>query len=164
VRAGLEVLFPPEIEGQPVDRWLIDSLRNGNGQVSPRLAILLLVLAQQNAARPDDVVSALPLFSAAEVSKVMTKLSDLSFSEVINDFKVAPSFVQNLRAGKLETFALADVRDLFEEAEGKISDQVRLLEGIGFLERIVRERSTEAGTVRESLFRIPRLYARCWSG
>jgi hypothetical protein len=162
VRAGLEVLFPAEIEGQPVDRWLIDSLRNGNGDVSPRLAVLLLYLARQRAARPDAVVSALPLFSSVEAGEAMTKLSDLSFSEVVNDFKVGPSFVQNCRAGKLETFALDDVRDLFDEAEGKISDQVRLLERLGFLERVVRQRSTETGTVRESLFRIPRLYTRCW--
>jgi hypothetical protein len=161
-RAGLEALFPPEIEGQPVDRWLIDSLRNGNGDVSPRLAVLLLYLARQRAARPDAVVSALPLFSAAEVGGAMTELSELSFSEVVSDFKVAPTFVQNCRAGKLETFALADVRNLFDEAEGKVSDQVRLLERLGFLERIVRQRSTENGPVRESLFRVPRLYARCW--
>jgi hypothetical protein len=158
VRAALEVLFPAEIEWQPVDRWLIDSLRNGNGDVSPRLAVLLLYLARERAARPDDVVSTLPLFSAAEAGEAMTKLSDLSFSEVVNDFKVAPSFVQNCRAGKLETFALADVRELFDEAEGKISDQVRLLERLGFLERIVWERD---GT-RTSLFRIPRLYRRCF--
>jgi hypothetical protein len=163
VLAGLEVLFPPEIEGQPVDRWLVDSLRNGNGDVSPRLAVLLLYLARQRAARPDAMVSTLPLFSAVEAGEAMTKLSDLSYSEVVNDFKVAPSFVQNCRAGKVETFALADVRDLFDEAEGKVSDQVRLLERLGFLERIVRQSSNESGIVRESLFRIPRLYTRCWS-
>lgn len=162
VRAALEVLFPPELEGQPVDRWLIDSLRNGNGDVSPRSAILLLYLARERAARPNAVVSTLPLFSAAEAGEAMTRLSDLSFSEVVNDFKVAPSFVQNCRAAKLETFALADVRDLFDEDEGKVSDQVRLLERLGFLERIVRERVTATGAIRESMFRIPRLYTRCW--
>jgi hypothetical protein len=157
-RAALEVLFPAELEGQPVDRWLVDSLRNGNGDVSPRLAVLLLYLARERAARPGAVVSTLPLFSAAEAGEAMTRLSDLSFSEVVNDFKVAPSFLQNLRAGKLETFALADVRELFDEAEGKIGDQVRLLERLGFLERIVREQNG----VRTSLFRIPKLYSRCF--
>lgn len=68
------------------------------------------------------------------------------------------SFVQNLRAGKLETFALADVRELFDEAEGKIGDQIRLLERLGFLERIVREQDG----IRTSLFRIPKLYSRCF--
>jgi hypothetical protein len=162
VRAALEVLFPPELEGQPVDRWLIDSLRNGNGDVSPRLAVLLLYFAQEHAARPHALVSTLPLFSDAEVGQAMTRVSDLSFSEVVNDFKVAPSFVQNCRAAKLETFSLKEVRELFDEAEGKVSEQVRLLERLGFLERIVVERGSGADTVRESMFRIPRVYTRCW--
>lgn len=157
-RAALQVLFPPEIEGRPVDRWLIESLRNGNGGVSPRLAVLLLYLARERAARRQDMVSTLPLFSADEIAEAMTKVSDLSFSEVVNDFKVAPSFVLNCRAGRIETFALDDVKSLFSEAEGKTSDQLRLLERLGFLERVVQER----GTVRQSLFRIPRLYTRCW--
>ncbi len=116
-RTALEVLFPPEIEGQPVDRWLIDSLRNGNGDVSPRLAVLLLHLTRELSARPEDVVSMLPLFSADAVREAMTKLSDLSFSEVVNDFKVAPSFVLNCRAGKLDSFALHEVKKLFDGAE-----------------------------------------------
>jgi hypothetical protein len=157
-RAALQVLFPPQIEARPVDRWLIESLRNGNGGVSPRLAVLLLYLMREHAARPQDMMSTLPLFSADEAAEAMTKLSDLSFSEVVNDFKVAPSFVLNCRAGRIETFALDDVKSLFNEAEGKISDQVRLLERLGFLERVVQER----GAVRQSLFRIPRLYTRCW--
>ena len=35
ISRALQVLFPPEIEGQPADRWLIDSLRNGNGSIPP---------------------------------------------------------------------------------------------------------------------------------
>jgi hypothetical protein len=157
-RAALEVLLPSDIEGQPVDRWLIDSLRNGNGDVSPRLAVLLLHLSRDLSARPEDIVSTLPLFSAEAAGKAMTKLSDLSFWEVVNDFKVATSFVSNLRAGKLDSFTLHDVEKLFDEAEGKISDQVRLLERLGFLERVVQV----SGSSAESLFRIPRLYTRCW--
>ena len=157
-RSALEVLFPSEIEGQPVDRWLIDSLRNGNGDISPRLAVLLLHLVREFSARPEDVVSTLPLFSAEAVGKAMTRLSDLSFSEVVNDFKVAPSFVRNCRAGKLETFTLPDVETLFDQAEGKISEQVGLLERLGFLERIVEE----GGSGLVSRFRIPKLYTRCW--
>ena len=88
----------------------------------------------------------------------MTKLSDLSFDEVVSDFKVAPSFVLSCRAGKLETFAKDDVQELLNEAEGDKEEQVLLLERLGFLERIVREH----GSVRESLFHIPRLYTRCW--
>ncbi|MBB4931241.1 hypothetical protein F4561_002061 [Lipingzhangella halophila] len=88
----------------------------------------------------------------------MTKLSDLSFSEVVNDFKVAPTFVLNCRAGKLTSFTLSEVEQLFDEAEGKIGDQVRLLERLGFLERVVEQR----GTQTRSAFRIPQLYTRCW--
>ena len=157
-RSGLEVLFPSEIEGQPIDRWLIDSLRNGNGDISPRLAILLLYISRDMSADPEGVVSTLPLFSAEAAGKAMTKLSDLSFSEVVNDFKVAPSFVLNVRAGKLYDFSLHDVENLFNEAEGKISDQIRLLERLGFLERVVQESDSGA----KSLFRIPKLYTRCW--
>ena len=103
-------------------------------------------------------MSTLPLFSAEAAGKAMTKLSDLSFSEVVNDFKVAPSFVLNVRAGKLYDFSLHDVENLFNEAEGKISDQIRLLERLGFLERVVEESDSGA----KSLFRIPKLYTRCW--
>jgi hypothetical protein len=157
-RAALEVLFPPEIEGQPVDRWLIDSLRNGNGDVSPRLAVLLLHLARELSPSPENIVSTLPLFSAETAGRAMTRLSDLSFMEIINDFKVAPSFVQNCRASKRDSFALHEVEKLFDEAEGKISEQVRLLERLGFLERVVEE--SRSGP--KSLFRIPKLYTRCW--
>ncbi|MFC9995554.1 P-loop ATPase, Sll1717 family [Nocardia sp. NPDC127526] len=158
IRAALEMIFPTEIEGRPIDRWLIDSLRNGNGDISPRSAVLLLHLTRELSNKSDEYVTDLPLFPEDSVTPAMTKVSDLSFSEVVNDFKVAPSFVLNCRAGKLTEFALHEVADLFEESEGKISEQVRLLERLGFLERVVRE--TETGT--RSLFRIPRLYTRCW--
>jgi energy-coupling factor transporter ATP-binding protein EcfA2 len=157
-RAALEVLFPPEIEGQPVDRWLIESLRNGNGDISPRLAVLLLHLARDLSASPEGIVSTFPLFSAETAGRAMTRLSDLSFSEIINDFKMAPSFVQNCRVSKRDSFTLHQVDKLFDEAEGKISEQVRLLERLGFLERAVQE--GDSGP--QSLFRIPKLYTRCW--
>lgn len=159
MRSALEVLFPPEMEGRPIDRWLTDSLRNGNGDVSPRLAVLLLHLVREHSAHPEAPVLTLPLFSAEAISKAMTKLSDLSFSEVVNDFKVAPTFVLNCRAGKLESFTLDEVRNLFDENDGKIGDQVRILERLGFLERVVR--IGNSGT--ESLFQIPKLYTRCWN-
>lgn len=156
MRAALEVLFPSEIEGQPVDRWLVESLRNGNGDISPRLAVLLLHLTGE-LSDPNDLVR-VPVFSADAVQRAMTKLSDLSFSEVVSDFKIAPTFVLNCRAGRLTAFTLPDVEQLFDRAEGKTGDQVRLLERLGFLERVVEQRGTE--TI--SLFRIPRLYTRCW--
>jgi hypothetical protein len=156
--AALRVLFPPEIEERPADRWLIDSLRNGNGDVSPRLAVVLLHLARKNSAATEQEVDNLPLFSVEAVTRAMTELSELSFSEVVDDFKVAPSFVWNCRAGKLDTFALPDVEKLFDKADGEVSDQVRKLERLGFLERVVRE--TDEGA--QSLFQIPDLYTRCW--
>ena len=123
-RSALEVLFPPEIEGQPIDQWLVDSLRNGNGDLSPRMAILLLHLTQDQSARPEETVTTLPLFSAEAAGKAMTKLSNSSFWEVVNDFKVAPSFVRSCRAGKLHTFTLKEVEKLFNEADGEISEQI----------------------------------------
>jgi hypothetical protein len=86
-------------------------------------------------------VSALPLFSAETAGRAMTRVSGLSFSEIINDFKVAPSFVRNCRAGRRDSFALHQVEKLFDEAEGKTSEQVALLERLGFLERVVEETS-----------------------
>lgn len=158
IRTALSVLFPAEIENQPINRWLVDSLRNGNGDISPRLAVLLLHLARKHADKSEAVVSALPVFSGTTLSTAMTRLSELSFSEVVNDFKVASSFVLNCRAAKKESFTLAAVENLFDEADGTMSEQVRLLERLGFLERIVVE--TDAGA--ESMFRIPKLYTRCW--
>ncbi|MFC3736837.1 P-loop ATPase, Sll1717 family [Paractinoplanes deccanensis] len=157
-RPALGVLFPAEVEGRPIDRWLSDSVRNGNGDVSPRLAVLLLYLAREYAARPREKVTSLPLFSAAAISRAMTEVSELSFSEVVNDFKVASSFVLNCRAGKRTLFSLAEVEGLFEPSEGPVSEQVRLLERLGFLERVVRD----TGDGARSMFRVPELYTRCW--
>lgn len=158
ISSALRLLVPAVIEGQPADRWLTDSLRNGNGDVSPRLAVLLLYLARDRSARPREIVETLPLFSVEALTSAMTALSELSFSEVVNDFKVAPTFVLNCRAAKLDRFRLQEVGDLFDEAEGKKGDQVRLLERLGFLERTVQVEA--AGSWSE--FRIPRLYTRCW--
>jgi GTPase SAR1 family protein len=158
LRAALEALFPSQVEGQPIDRWLIDSVRNGNGDISPRLAVVFLHLARDLSPNAEAEVSTLPLFSTDAVRGAMTKLSDLSYSEVINDFKVARSFVQNCRVGKLASFVSSEVEELFDLAEGTISEQVGLLERLGFLERVVRV--DDSGTT--SLFRIPRLYTRCW--
>jgi hypothetical protein len=155
---ALGVLFPGEVESRPVDRWLVDSVRNGNGDVSPRLTVLLLYLARDYSARQSVNVDALPLFTADAVARAMTEVSELSFSEVVNDFKVASSFVLNCRAGKRTTFTLAEVENLFDLDEGPASEQVRLLERLGFLERVVVD--TNAGA--QSQFRIPELYTRCW--
>jgi hypothetical protein len=104
-------------------------------------------------------VTTLPLFSADEAGRAMTKLSDLAFDEVVNDFKVAPSFVLACRASKrFGAVAKEHVQGLFNAAEGDEEEQVLLLERLGFLERVVQE--GDSGL--ESLFRIPKLYTRCW--
>jgi hypothetical protein len=157
-RTALTALFPPEIENQPIDRWLVTSLRNGNGVISPRLAVLLLHLARDAADKSEAMTRALPLFSASTLATAMTRLSDLSFDEVINDFKVASTFVRNIRAGRLDTFTADSVATLFDESEGTRSEQIHLLERLGFLERIVL--TTDTGLT--SSFRIPPLYTRCW--
>ncbi|MEW9522176.1 hypothetical protein [Streptomyces tubercidicus] len=77
---------------------------------------------------------------------------------MVNDFKVAPTFGLYSRAGKLTSFTLSEVEELFEEIEGKVADQVRLLDRLGFLERVLEQE----GTHTRSSFRIPRLYTRCW--
>jgi hypothetical protein len=98
------------------------------------------------------------------VTPAMARLSPNSRGKYLFEFETGirrqpPSLpTPGCRAGKLETFAKKDVQELFNEAEGDKEEQVLLLERLGFLERIVRER----GPVRESLFQIPRLYTRCW--
>jgi hypothetical protein len=157
-RSELELLFPREIENQPFDQWITDSLRNGNGEISPRSAVLLLHLAREQSANPEVERNTLPIFTAEAMERAMTRLSELSFAEIVSDFKVAPSFVLNCRAGKLANFALDDIDQLFDTAEGRISEQVRLLERLGFLERVVQA----TGSGPQSRFRIPKLYTRCW--
>jgi hypothetical protein len=58
---------------QRVDRWLIDSLRNGNGDISPRLAVLLLHLTREQSTRSDDLVTVVPVFTADAVQRAMTR-------------------------------------------------------------------------------------------
>ncbi len=155
---GTEVLFPKLIEDKPINNWLLDSLRNGNGDISPRLAVLFLHLARDASPKPGDVVTSFPLFSVESCKRAMTMLSDLAYSEVVNDFQVSRAFVLNCRAGKLQSFSLAEVEGLFDPLEGAISEQIRLLERLGFLERVVRGSNAQS----RFFFKIPRLYTRCW--
>jgi energy-coupling factor transporter ATP-binding protein EcfA2 len=158
IPGAFDVLFPEEIEEQPVQSWLIESVRNGNGSISPRLVVLLLLLARDLSQPKGAIVSSLPLFSVQALRDAMTRLSNLSYSEIVDDFKVAKAFVLNCRAGKLREFELSAVEALFEPEDGPVSEQVRLLERLGFLERIVRHE----GDKNKQLFRIPALYTRSW--
>jgi hypothetical protein len=98
------------------------------------------------------------LFSEKEVAQAMTRLSELSYQEVISDFRAATGFVRNCRSGKIMEFKLEDVQTLFDKDEGSVVLQLERLERLGFLARtIVKE-----GDSLVPRFRIPRLFARCW--
>ena len=158
---ALAAVFPPAIEGRPFEEWLWLSLRNGNGRVSPRQLILLLVLARDAASKSMRRLDAVPLFSEITVRSAMTTLSELSFNEATADFRVAPTFLRNLRAGKIEEFAPSDVDGLFSTAEGEIASQLERLERLGIVERLV-VRDADGRTVAR--LRLPPLYTRCWHG
>jgi hypothetical protein len=155
---GLDVLFPNEIEGQPLESWLIESVKNGNGAVSPRSVILLLLLTRGALGAEASPGRTLPLFPGQALRNGMTELSDLTFNEVVNDFQVARTFVRNVRAAKKSSFELSDVENLFDPADGAVNQQVELLERLGFLERVVVQEDSGA----RARFRIPSLYTRSW--
>lgn len=157
-RAILFILLPPNIEGRPVDLWLTDSLSNGNGDLAPRLAVLLLHLARERSANRNQPVVSTPIFSEASLTEAMTSLSQLAFDEVVNDFKIATAFVRNSRAAGLREFRVEDVRPLFDETEGPVSQQLSELEALGYLARRVVEVDGEP----QVRFHVPPLYTRAW--
>lgn len=151
-------LFPRMIEEMPFEEWLWNGLQNGNGQVSPRQFILLLTLLRETPGANDYVLDALPIFKEDVLRRAMTRLSELSFGEVIDDFRVGRTFLRSCRAAKLEVFSMREVEGLFDEGEGAVALQLDLLERLGVLERLV----LLDGGDRFSKFRIPALYTRCW--
>lgn len=156
---ALPALFPREVEGRPFEDWLWHSLRNGNKRVSPRQLVLLLALARDAALEGERPFGSLPLLTEARMRSAMTSLSELSFSEATTDFRVAPTFLRSLRAGKIEEFALTEVEGLFAKSEGETAAQVDMLERLGVLERLVVR--DERGHLTSRL-RVPPLYTRCW--
>jgi coenzyme F420-reducing hydrogenase beta subunit len=98
------------------------------------------------------------LFSESEVADSMTRVSELSYEEVISDFRAATVLVRNCRAGKIVEFAAEKVNTLFDENEGSVALQLERLERLGFLSRAV----VKEGDALVSRFRIPRLFTRCW--
>ncbi|QNI30824.1 ATP-binding protein [Alloacidobacterium dinghuense] len=150
------IVFPTEVEGKPFEEWLFESLKNGKNHIAPRQIILFLNLAKENA--KDASRRRIPLFTEKEVAQAMTRLSELSYQEVISDFRAATAFVRNCRAGKIMEFKLEDVQTLFDEDEGSVVLQLERLERLGFLARtIVKE-----GDLLVPRFRVPRLFTRCW--
>lgn len=152
---ALNLVLPRTVEGQERLQWLIDSLKNGNGQISPRQVVLLLNLAAtyQAARRPG-----IPVFAEASLTSALGELSDLWYKEVLDDFRVARTLVRNCRAGRVMDLDADDLKRMIDSDEGSPSEQVDLLERLGFLERVV----VKEGGSHTRRFRIPRLYTRSW--
>jgi hypothetical protein len=157
---ALAAILPAEIEGLSAAEWLWESMENGNGDVSPRQLILLLILAVQSPVAQQARLDRLPIFPSGALQWGMDQLSELSFKELVDDFRIAPTFLANCRAGRVASFVLAEVEPLFGKDEGSISVQVELLERLGFLERIVVQASEGK---KSSEFRVPKLFTRSWS-
>jgi hypothetical protein len=157
---ALAAILPMEIEGLPAAEWLWESMENGNGDVSPRQLILLLILTTQSPMAQQARLDRLPILPSGALQWGMGQLSELSFKELVDDFRVAPTFLANCRAGRISSFELAQVESLFGKDEGSISVQVERLERLGFLERIVVQ--TSEGE-QSSEFRVPKLFTRSWS-
>jgi DNA polymerase III delta prime subunit len=151
------IVFPADVEGKPFGEWLFEGLRNGKGRVAPRQIILFLNLAKENV-KDEAARRRIPLFSERELADAMTRLSELSYQEVISDFRVATAFVRNCRAGKITEFRLEDVNSLFDENEGSRVLQLERLERLGFLARVI----VKEGDSLVPRFHIPRLFTRCW--
>jgi hypothetical protein len=151
------IVFPLDIEGKSFEEWLFDSLKNGKNHVAPRQIILFLNVVRDKT-NNGPKRRRIPLFTEKEVTDAMTRISELSYEEVISDFRAATGFVRNCRAGKIMEFELEKVKTLFDEKEGSVVLQLEMLERLGFLSRtIVKE-----GDALLPRFRIPRLFTRCW--
>jgi energy-coupling factor transporter ATP-binding protein EcfA2 len=154
--AGLRIAFPEEIEGTPFVQWLWDGLRNSKGNVSARQIILLLNLARDNSTVNER--GGVPIFRVRALIHAMMAVSELSYEEVVSDFRIATSFVRNCRAGRIREFELETVQHLFAPEDGPVAQQVERLERLGFLERKV----TQEGSELTYRFFIPILYTRAW--
>ena len=160
--AAMKLIFPDEIEGSKFEDWLIASIRNGRGRISPRQIVLFLNSARDMATRSQQTRSiSFPVFSSSAVQSAMTKLSELSYDEFISDFRIATALVRNLRAGRILKFNLNDVTSLIDLSEGNLTKQIELLERLGYLRRVV-ERDNKESFI--TFFEIPELFTRCWIG
>lgn len=151
------IVFPTEVEGKPFEEWLFESLKNGKNHVAPRQIILFLNVARDKT-KDSPKRRQIPLFTEKEVADAMTRISELSYEEVISDFRAATGFVRNCRAGKIMEFELEKVKPLFDEKEGSVVLQLERLERLGFLSRVI----VNEGDALLARFRIPRLFTRCW--
>lgn len=153
----LRIVFPAEVEGKRFEDWLFDGLKNGKDHIAPRQIIMFLNMAREQA-KDEATRRRIPLFSENEVADAMTRVSELSYEEVVSDFRAATGFVRNCRAGKIREFEPEKVNTLFDEKEGSPVLQLERLERLGFLSRTI----FKDGDSLVPRFRIPRLFTRCW--
>jgi len=156
---GISAIFPEDIENLPVENWLWSSMANGNDDVSPRQVLLLLELTTQHQKVRDTSDQKKTVFDQPSLLKGMEELSVLCFKELIDDFRVGKTFLENCRAGRMHSFGLEKAKKLFSEKDGPISQQTHQLERLGFLERVVVE-NDNGEQVTE--FRVPILFTRGW--
>jgi hypothetical protein len=93
-------------------------LKNGNAQISPRQIILFLLLLKDQIIASEPAGEPFPIFKSDSVKKAMSKLSELSYGEVLSDFRVSPTLIRNLRAGKIKEFTFDEVQSLLAIEEG----------------------------------------------
>lgn len=157
---ALSVIFPRRIGGMVPEDWLWSSLANGNDDINPRQILLLLFLAKKYQSEAGSKIKAIPIFGESALLAAMRELSELSYKEIRDDFRVAKAFLANCRAGRLEQFKKSEIEALFDPDEGAIGDQIHQLERLGFLERILTQ--SEADDLHQQ-FRVPRLFTLGWS-
>ena len=157
---GIALILPPLVENLPVEDWLWSSLANGNNNINPRQVLLLLVLAAKFEGRRVNADARFsPLFSESALTAAMQQLSELSFKELVDDFRVGRTFLANCRAGRIETLRVTEAETLCAKEDGPTSRQLHQLERLGFLERVL-VRGTDGSKQPE--FRIPKLFTRGW--
>jgi len=160
IRYRLRVLLPETVEGDSTREWLERHLRNGRGRISPRQIVTLLIALRDAVIEEPKRAGPLPLFEEHHVRRAMDRLSELSYEEVLSDFRVGEALMMNCRAGNVRKMSMEKARQLTGGKDGEADKQLRLLERLGVLERWVEE--SEAG-VMETGYRLPPLYTRCWA-
>ena len=158
--AALRLIFPEEIEGRPIRDWLGEYLPNGRGRIAPRQIVLFLNGAKDEMLRAGQQTGGVPVFNRSVISAAMSRLSELSYDEVISDFRIGTSFVRNCRAGRVSRFRPEEIVKLMDLGEGSLGEQLEMLERLGFLQRQI---SRDEQGVLQTTFVIPSLYTRCWS-
>jgi GTPase SAR1 family protein len=157
---GIALIAPPLVEELPFEDWLWSSLANGNDSINPRQVLLLLVLAAKFEGIRMSVDGRFSsLFSESALVAAMQELSELSFKELVDDFRVGRTFLANCRAGRIESLSVDDAEALCADEDGPTSRQLHQLERLGFLERVLVR--GDDGSKRPEL-RIPKLFTRGW--